>query len=128
MALFPRKINGLYAMLSRQDNENIYLMFSDNVHFWNEHKVLLKPTFPWELIQIGNCGLPHRDRCGWLVLSHGVGPLRKYSIGAVLLDLNDPVKVIGRLREPLLTPDQNEREGYVPNVVYTCGALVTKVN
>jgi len=126
MALFPRKINGLYAMLSRQDNENIYLMFSDNVHFWNEHKVVLKPTFAWELIQIGNCGSPIETDAGWLVLSHGVGPLRKYSIGAFLLDLNDPGKVIGRLREPLLTPDQNEREGYVPNVVYTCGALVHK--
>jgi len=126
MALFPRKINGLYAMLSRQDNENIYLMFSDNVHFWNEHKVLLKPTFPWELIQIGNCGSPIETDAGWLVLSHGVGPLRKYCIGAFLLDLDDPVKVIGRLREPLLKPDQNEREGYVPNVVYTCGALVHK--
>ena len=126
MALFPRKINGRYAMLSRQDNENIYLMFSDNVHFWNEHKVLLKPTFPWELIQIGNCGSPIETDAGWLVLSHGVGPLRKYCIGAFLLDLDDPIKVIGRLREPLLTPDQNEREGYVPNVVYTCGALVHK--
>ncbi|MCI0418610.1 MAG: glycoside hydrolase family 130 protein, partial [Acidobacteria bacterium] len=113
MALFPRKINGLYAMLSRQDNENIYLMFSDNVHFWNEHKLLLKPTFPWELIQIGNCGSPIETDAGWLVLSHGVGPLRKYCIGAFLLDLDDPVKVIGRLRDPLLTPDQNEREGYV---------------
>ena len=126
MALFPRKINGLYAMLSRQDNENIYLMFSDNVHFWNETKVLLKPTFPWELIQIGNCGSPIETDAGWLVLSHGVGPLRKYCIGAFLLDLDDPTKVIGRLREPLLKPDQNEREGYVPNVVYTCGALVHK--
>ena len=126
MALFPRKINGLYAMLSRQDNENIYVMFSDNVHFWNEHKVLLKPSFPWELIQIGNCGSPIETDAGWLVLSHGVGPLRKYCIGAFLLDLDNPVKVIGRLREPLLKPDQNEREGYVPNVVYTCGALVHK--
>ena len=126
MALFPRKIKGLYAMLSRQDNENIYLMFSDNVHFWNENKVLLKPTFPWELIQIGNCGSPIKTDAGWLVLSHGVGPLRKYCIGAFLLDLDDPAKVIGRLRKPLLTPDQNEREGYVPNVVYTCGALVHK--
>jgi predicted GH43/DUF377 family glycosyl hydrolase len=124
MALFPRKINGLYAMLSRQDNENIYLMFSDNVHFWNENKVLLKPTFPWELIQIGNCGSPIQTDAGWLVLSHGVGPLRKYCIGAFLLDLDDPAKVMGRLRKPLLTPDQNEREGYVPNVIYTCGALV----
>jgi predicted GH43/DUF377 family glycosyl hydrolase len=126
MALFPRKINGLYAMLSRQDNENIYLMFSDNVHFWNENKVLLKPTFPWELIQIGNCGSPIQTDAGWLVLSHGVGPLRKYCIGAFLLDLDDPAKVMGRLRKPLLTPDQNEREGYVPNVIYTCGALVHK--
>ncbi len=126
MALFPRKINGLYAMLSRQDNENIYLMFSDNVHFWNENKVLLKPTFSWELIQIGNCGSPIETDAGWLVLSHGVGPLRKYCIGAFLLDLDDPAKVIGRLRAPLLKPDQNEREGYVPNVVYTCGALVHK--
>jgi predicted GH43/DUF377 family glycosyl hydrolase len=124
MALFPRKIGGLYAMLSRQDNENIYLMFSDNVHFWNERTVLLKPTFPWELVQLGNCGSPIETDAGWLVLSHGVGPMRKYCIGAFLLDRDDPSKVIGRLREPLLKPNQDEREGYVPNVVYTCGALV----
>src|SRR6266699_4235343 len=124
MAIFPRKINGLYAMLSRQDNENIYLMFSDNVHFWYERKVLLKPMFPWELVQLGNCGSPIETDAGWLVLSHGVGPMRQYSIGAFLLDLDDPAKVIGRLRAPLLQPNQNEREGYVPNVVYTCGALV----
>src|SRR3984893_13138014 len=124
MAIFPRKINGLYAMLSRQDNENIYLMFSDNVHFWNERKVLLKPTFAWELVQLVNCGSPIETDAGWLVLSHGVGPMRKYCIGAFLLDRDDPSKVIGRLREPLLRPNQNEREGYVPNVVYTCGALV----
>ncbi len=124
MALFPRKINGLYAMLSRQDNENIYLMFSDNVHFWYERKVLLKPTFPWELFQIGNCGSPIETDAGWLVLSHGVGPLRTYCIGAFLLDHDNPGKVIGRLREPLLKPDQKERKGYVPNVVYTCGALL----
>ena len=124
MALFPRKINGLYAMLSRQDNENIYLMFSDNVHFWNEREVLLKPAFPWELVQLGNCGSPIETEAGWLVLSHGVGPMRKYCIGAILLDREDPSKVIGRLREPLLTPVENEREGYVPNVVYTCGALL----
>lgn len=124
MALFPRKIKSLYAMLSRQDNENIYLMFSDNVHFWNEHQVLLKPKFSWELIQIGNCGSPIETDAGWLVLSHGVGPLRKYCIGAFLLDRDDPGKVIGRLREPLLVPNRNEREGYVPNVVYTCGALL----
>jgi predicted GH43/DUF377 family glycosyl hydrolase len=124
MALFPRKIGGLYAMLSRQDNENIYLMFSDNVHFWNERTVLLKPTFPWELVQLGNCGSPIETDAGWLVLSHGVGPMRKYCIGAFLLDRDDPSKVIGRLREPLLKPNQDEREGYVPNVVYTCGALL----
>jgi predicted GH43/DUF377 family glycosyl hydrolase len=124
MAIFPRKIGGLYAMLSRQDNENIYLMFSDNVHFWNERRVLLKPTFPWELVQVGNCGSPIETDAGWLVLSHGVGAMRKYCIGAFLLDRDDPAKVIGRLREPLLKPDQNEREGYVPNVVYTCGALL----
>ena len=124
MALFPRKVNGLYAMLSRQDNENIYIMFSDDVHFWSERKVLLKPMFPWELVQLGNCGSPIETAAGWLVLSHGVGPLRTYCIGAFLLDLDEPGKVIGRLREPLLKPNQSERQGYVPNVVYTCGALV----
>lgn len=124
MALFPRKIDGRYAMLSRQDNENIHLMFSDNVHFWNERTLLLKPAFPWELVQIGNCGSPIETEAGWLVLSHGVGPVRKYCIGAFLLDLEDPRKVIGRLREPLIKPNRSEREGYVPNVVYTCGALL----
>jgi predicted GH43/DUF377 family glycosyl hydrolase len=124
MAVFPRKIGGLYAMLSRQDNENIYLMFSDNIHFWNERKVLLKPAFPWELVQLGNCGSPIETDAGWLVLSHGVGPMRKYCIGAFLLDRDDPSKVIGRLREPLLKPNENEREGYVPNVVYSCGSLI----
>ncbi len=124
MALFPRKVGGRYAMLSRQDNENIYLMFSDNIHFWNERRLLLTPAFPWELVQIGNCGSPIETEAGWLVLSHGVGPMRKYCMGAFLLDRGDPSKVIGRLREPLLKPNQNEREGYVPNVVYTCGALL----
>jgi predicted GH43/DUF377 family glycosyl hydrolase len=124
MALFPRKIVGVYAMLSRQDNENIYLMFSDNIHFWNKRMVLLKPAFPWELVQLGNCGSPIETEAGWLVLSHGVGPMRKYCIGAFLLDRDDPSRVIGRLREPLLSPNRDEREGYVPNVVYTCGALV----
>ncbi len=124
MALFPRKVNGLYAMLSRQDNENLYLVFSDNVHFWYEPKLILAPAFPWELVQIGNCGSPIETEAGWLVLSHGVGPMREYSIGAFLLDKDDPSKVIGRLREPLLRPTEEERRGYVPNVVYTCGALV----
>jgi len=124
MALFPRRIGGRYAMLSRQDNESISLMYSDNVHFWNEQTPLLAPTFPWELIQIGNCGSPIETEAGWLVLSHGVGPMRRYCIGAFLLDLNDPGHVIGRMREPLLQPNADEREGYVPNVVYTCGALL----
>jgi predicted GH43/DUF377 family glycosyl hydrolase len=124
MALFPRKIDGHYAMLARQDNENIHLMFSDNVHFWNQHQVLLKPAFPWETIQIGNCGSPIETDAGWLVLSHGVGPMRQYGVSAFLLDRDDSSKVIGRLREPLLTANESEREGYVPNVVYTCGALI----
>jgi predicted GH43/DUF377 family glycosyl hydrolase len=124
MAIFPHKIGGLYAMLSRHDNENIYLTFSDNIHFWNESMLLLKPAFPWELVQMGNCGSPIETDAGWLVLSHGVGPMRKYCIGAFLLDRDDPAKVIGRLREPLLQPNRNERKGYVPNVVYTCGALL----
>jgi predicted GH43/DUF377 family glycosyl hydrolase len=124
MALFPRKIDGMYAMLSRQDNENIYIMFSDNIHFWNTKKILLRPTFTWEMVLIGNCGSPIETEKGWLVLSHGVGPMRKYSIGAFLLDLQDPTKVIGRLKEPLLNPNENEREGYVPNVVYSCGSMI----
>jgi len=124
MALFPRKIDGRYAMLARQDNESISLMFSDNAHFWNEWSVLLEPRFPWEWVQIGNCGSPIETEAGWLVLSHGVGPMRRYCIGAFLLDIGDPSRVVGRLREPLLQPSPEEREGYVPNVVYTCGALV----
>ena len=124
MALFPRKINGLYAMLGRQDYENIYVMFSDHLHFWHNAQLILKPTFPWEFIQLGNCGSPIETEAGWLVLSHGVGSMRKYCIGAFLLDLNDPTKVVGRLREPLIKPNENEREGYVPNVVYSCGGLV----
>jgi predicted GH43/DUF377 family glycosyl hydrolase len=124
MAIFPRKIKGQYAMLSRQDNENISIMFSENVHFWNQRQVLLKPAFPWEFVQLGNCGSPIQTEAGWLVLSHGVGPVRKYCIGAFLLDLDDPTRVIGRLREPLMAPSSDEREGYVPNVVYSCGALV----
>ncbi|HEV3204111.1 MAG TPA: glycoside hydrolase family 130 protein [Gemmataceae bacterium] len=124
MALFPRKINGLYTMISRQDNENVYFMYSDMLHFWYTKELLIKPTFPWEFVQLGNCGSPVETEAGWLVLSHGVGPMRKYSIGAFLLDLNNPAKVIGRLSEPLLEPDSNEREGYVPNVVYSCGGLL----
>ncbi len=124
MALFPRKINGRYAMLARHDNESIYLSYSNNIHFWNESKLLFRPKYVWELIQIGNCGSPIETEAGWLVLSHGVGPMRKYCIGAFLLDLQDPSKVIGRLAEPLMEPSETERKGYVPNVVYTCGAIV----
>ena len=106
MALFPRKINGQYVMLSRQDDENILLMFSDNIHFWQTPKLLLPPAQPWEFIKIGNCGSPIETEAGWLVLSHGVGAMRKYCLGAFLLDLNDPTRVIGRLREPLLSPER----------------------
>jgi predicted GH43/DUF377 family glycosyl hydrolase len=124
MALFPRKVNGLYAMLGRQDAENIYVMFSDHLHFWDSMQLILEPRFSWEFIQLGNCGSPIETEAGWLVISHGVGPMRKYCIGAFLLDLNDPTKVIGRLPEPLIKPNAKERDGYVPNVVYSCGSLV----
>src|SRR5438132_8153350 len=124
MALFPRKINGRYVMLSRQDYENIYVMFSDHLHFWYSAQRVLEPKFPWEFTQLGNCGSPLETDAGWLVLSHGVGPMRKYCIGAFLLDRDDPAKVIGRLREPLIKPNENERDGYVPNVVYSCGGLL----
>lgn len=124
MALFPRRVNGLYAMLARQDDENIFLMYSEHPHFWYEPRLLVSPQEPWELLKLGNCGSPIETEAGWLVLSHGVGPMRKYCLGAFLLDLNDPSQVIGRLRTPLLSPNELEREGYVPNVVYTCGALV----
>jgi len=124
LALFPRRINGHYAMLSRQDGENIYLMYSDMLHFWYEKQVLMRPTEPWEFVQLGNCGSPIETEAGWLVLTHAVGPMRRYVISAVLLDLEDPSLVIGRLRKPLLEPTENEREGYVPNVVYSCGGIV----
>jgi predicted GH43/DUF377 family glycosyl hydrolase len=124
MALFPRKIKGKYVMLSRQDGENNHIMFSDHLHFWQESKVIQKPTRPWEFVQIGNCGSPLETSEGWLVLTHGVGPMRQYSIGAILLDLENPEKIIARLEEPLLAPNEEEREGYVPNVVYSCGSLI----
>ncbi len=123
MALFPRKIDGRYAMIARQDNENLYLIYSDDLYLWEGGVPILKPHFPWEFVQIGNCGSPIELDEGWLLLTHGVGAVRKYSIGAVLLDKHDPSKVIGRSREPLVYPDASEREGYVPNVVYTCGAI-----
>jgi predicted GH43/DUF377 family glycosyl hydrolase len=124
MALFPRKVNGEYLMLSRQDDENLFLMRSNNPHHWEEPKLLMRPAQMWESVKIGNCGSPIETPAGWLVITHGVGPMRKYCIGAALLDLHDPTRVIGRLSEPLLAPEGNEREGYVPNVVYSCGALI----
>ncbi len=124
MALFPKKINHQFAMLSRQDDENISLMFSDNIHFWQTPKILLKPFMDWELFKIGTCGSPIETEAGWLVLSHGVGAMRKYCLGAFLLDLKDPSKVIGRLTSPLLSPNETEREGYVPNVIYSCGSII----
>ena len=111
-------------MIARKDGENLYITSSDNVHQWHRPRKILGPEFPWEFIQIGNCGSPLETEHGWLLLTHGVGPVRKYCIGAVLLDLNNPTKVIRRLRTPLLVPDDSEREGYVPNVAYTCGAII----
>ena len=123
MALFPRKIDGRYAMIGRQDNENLYLILSDDLYTWEGGRPILQPQYPWEFVQIGSCGSPiELDDC-WLLLTHGVGPVRKYSIGAVLLDKKDPSKVLARSREPLIRPEPAEREGYVPNVVYTCGAM-----
>lgn len=124
LALFPRKFGDQYAMLGRQDGENIHLMFSSHLHFWYESKIIIRPTQSWEFVQMGNCGSPIETEAGWLVITHGVGPMRKYCIGAVLLDRNDPSRVIGRLQEPLLHPAPDEREGYVPNVLYSCGSLV----
>jgi predicted GH43/DUF377 family glycosyl hydrolase len=138
MALFPRKIKGpvgkgpadkgpadpCYAMLSRVDGESIYLMYSEDLQTWNEGIKIVSPRFPWEFMQLGNCGSPIELDEGWLVLTHGVGSLRRYSIGALLLDKDDPSRIIGRLAEPLISPEERERTGYVPNVVYTCGSII----
>jgi len=124
MALFPRKINGKFVMLSRQDGVNNYIMFSDSLRFWNEASLLQEPIHPLEYVQVGNCGSPVETPEGWLALFHGVGPMRRYSVWAELLDLDDPSQVIGRLDEPIMTPDEHERDGYVPNVVYTCGSML----
>jgi predicted GH43/DUF377 family glycosyl hydrolase len=124
MALFPRKIAGRYAMLSRYDDENLFLMFSEDRYFWRNPQTLMRPRWPWEFVKIGNCGSPIETEAGWLVLTHGVGAMRRYCLGAALLDLEDPMKVIGRLNEPLLEPACERMDGYVPNVIYTCGALV----
>lgn len=124
LALFPRKINSQYVMLSRQDNENNYIMFSDDLYNWPQKQLIMEPQYPWEFFQIGNCGCPIETPEGWLVLSHGVGAMRKYVISAFLLDLEHPERLIARLSEPLLTFNPAEREGYVPNVVYTCGGKI----
>ena len=123
MALFPRKIGGKYMMVGRQDGKNLFLLSSDDIGKWDGGELLMKPEFPWELIQIGNCGPPIEIEEGWLLLTHGVGAMRQYSIGAVLLDRDDPSKIIGRTREPILRAENDDRNGYVPNVVYTCGGL-----
>ncbi len=124
MALFPRKVGEQFMMAARLDGENIYLLASDNIHFWNESKLIHGPKLPWEFIQVGNCGSPIETEAGWILLTHGVGPMRQYWLGALLLDLEDPSRVIGSLKEPLLVPNADERDGYVPNVVYSCGALL----
>ncbi|MGH2563073.1 MAG: glycosidase, partial [Ginsengibacter sp.] len=124
MALFPEKINGKYVMISRQGGEKISIMFSDDLYVWNQFQTLMEPKYSWELVQLGNCGSPVKTAKGWLMLTHGVGPLRTYVISAILLDLNDPSVIIGRLTKPILEADEEEREGYVPNVVYTCGLLL----
>ena len=124
MALFPEKINGKFAMISRNDNENMFIMFSDDIHYWEEPILLKEPELYWEFFQIGNSGSPLKTDKGWLLLTHGVGPVRTYYIGAVLLDLKNPKKVIAMLEKPLIVPDESERDGYVPNVVYSCGAII----
>ena len=123
MALFPRKVDGQFLMIGRQDGKNLYLLRSDKIDEWEGGVLLLEPKFPWELIQIGNCGAPIELDEGWLVLTHGVGAMRKYAIGAVLLDKGDPSRVLGRTPNPILSAADEDREGYVPNVVYTCGAI-----
>jgi beta-1,2-mannobiose phosphorylase / 1,2-beta-oligomannan phosphorylase len=128
MALFPRKIKGKYAMLARTDGVNNYIAYSDNINIWRKARLIQEPKYHWELLQIGNCGSPLETREGWLVITHGVGPMREYVLGASLYDLDDPEKEIGRLKTPLLTPNDEEREGYVPNVVYSCGSIIHNGN
>jgi predicted GH43/DUF377 family glycosyl hydrolase len=128
MALFPRKINGKYAMLCRIDGTNNYIAYSDNINIWREAKLIQSPKFPWELVQVGNCGSPIETKEGWLVITHGVGPMREYVLGASLYELDNPEKEIGRLKTPLLSPNAEEREGYVPNVVYSCGSIIHNGN
>ena len=124
MALFPRKIDGKFLMIGRQDGKNLYLLRSDKIDEWDDGELLLEPKYPWEYVQIGNCGAPIELDEGWLVLTHGVGAMRKYAIGAALLDKKDPSRVLGRTPSPILSAADEDREGYVPNVVYTCGGLI----
>ncbi len=124
LALFPRKINGKFAMLSRIDGWNNYIMYSDNINVWENPVKIQSPEYPWEYVQVGNCGSPIETPDGWLIITHAVGSMRRYSISAALLDLENPEKEIGRLSEPLIVPNQDEREGYVPNVVYSCGSII----
>jgi beta-1,2-mannobiose phosphorylase / 1,2-beta-oligomannan phosphorylase len=128
MALFPRKINGKYAILCRTDGINNYLAYSDNISIWRESRLIQKPKFSWELVQVGNCGSPIETEAGWLVITHGVGPMREYVLGASLYELNNPEIVIGRLKTPLLAANNEEREGYVPNVLYSCGSIIHNKN
>lgn len=124
MALFPRKVDGLYAALGRHDQENLHLLRSDQLEVWNHAEMITSPRQGWESVQIGACGSPMETEEGWLVIIHGVGPMRQYSLGALLLDLDDPSQIVGRLETPLLEPNADERDGYVPNVVYSCGSMI----
>jgi predicted GH43/DUF377 family glycosyl hydrolase len=124
LALFPRRIGGRFAALSRSDRESNTIAYSDQPFVWTSAVPCQQPSEAWEVLQLGNCGSPLETDAGWLVLTHGVGPMRTYRIGAILLDLDDPTQIIGRLREPLLSPAADEQNGYVPNVVYSCGALI----
>ena len=124
IAIFPRRIAGRYAALARCDGENNFLMLSDHIRFWHDAEPIQLPSRPWELMQVGNAGAPLETAAGWLVITHGVGPMRQYALGAILLDIDDPTQVIGHLEDPLLVPNERERDGYVPNVVYSCGSLI----
>lgn len=124
MALFPRRVNGHYCMCSRLDGRFLYIMYSDMVHFWESAERLAMPEYPWEMMLMGNCGSPIETEAGWILFTHGVGPMRRYCIGAMLLDRGNPLHILGRLPEPLIAPTESEREGYVPNVVYSCGSML----
>jgi predicted GH43/DUF377 family glycosyl hydrolase len=124
LALFPRKINGNFVMISRIDGVNNYIMYSNKVNVWENPMLLQEPKYPWEFIQIGNCGSPIETDKGWLLITHGVGAMRRYCLGASLFSLEDPSIELGRLKEPLLMPNDEEREGYVPNVLYSCGSII----